>query len=203
MQPNPRKTKSVRMLGRVDVAALKKAVLAIPEDVWERENASKPNRFDALDRTHHIVFRFVKNATDWTAYYDLPMWKEFRPLLEPVMNEAVADYRYARGEFPRIMLARMAPGGVILPHMDSSPVARWPHKIHVPLETNDRVTFFVDPGHYRLAEGEAYELNNMGTHAVRNEGTTNRIHLIFEYFDPDQPVPGMAAFPLRSGRTPV
>jgi hypothetical protein len=188
MQPNPRKTKGVRALGRVDAAALTKAVLAIPEEIWERENVSKPNRFDALDRTHHIVFRFVKDGYDWTTYYDLPMWSEFAPLLEPVLRQAIAAYGYERGEFPRIMLARMAPGGVILPHTDSSVAARWPHKIHVPLQTNDRVTFFVDPSVYHLAEGQAYELNNMGTHAVRNDGTTNRIHLIFEYFDPGQPV---------------
>lgn len=188
MQPNPRKTKGMRTLGPVDIAALKKAVLAIPEDIWERENAAKPNRFDALDRTHHIVFRFVKGLKDWTGSYDLPMWEEFRPLLEPVMQQAVAAYGYARGEFPRVMLARMAPGGVILPHTDNSPSARWPHKIHVPLQTNERVTFFVDPSVYHLAEGQAYELNNICTHAVRNDGATNRIHLIFEYFDPDQPV---------------
>lgn len=188
MQPNPRKTKGVRTLGAVDIAALKKAVLAIPEDVWQREDASKPNRLEALDRTQHIVFRFIQSPKDWRSYRDLPMWSEFAQLLEPVLRQATAAYGYERGEFPRIMLARMAPGGVILPHMDSSPAARWPHKIHVPLQTNDRVTFFVDPSVYHLAEGEAYELNNMGTHAVRNDGTTNRTHLIFEYFDPGQPV---------------
>ena len=36
------------------------------------------------------------------------------------------------------MLARMAPGGVIHPHQDANPAAKWPHKIHVPIVTNDR-----------------------------------------------------------------
>ena len=30
--------------------------------------------------------------------------------------------------------------------------------------------------------------NNMQTHAVRNDGDVDRIHLIFELFDPDQPL---------------
>ena len=29
----------------------------------------------------------------------------------------------------------------------------------------------------------------MGAHAVENRGTGDRIHLIFEYFDRDQPKP--------------
>jgi aspartyl/asparaginyl beta-hydroxylase (cupin superfamily) len=87
------------------------------------------------------------------------------------------------------MLARMAPGGVIHPHRDENPAAKWPHKIHVPLTTNDGVTFLVDGIGYRLPEGEAVEVNNMSVHGVENRGPTDRIHLIFEYYDLDQPEP--------------
>ena len=69
----------------------------------------------------------------------------------------------AAGEFPRVMLARMAPGGVIHPHRDENPAAKWPHKIHVPIVTNDDVTFYVDGTAYHFAEGEAVEVNNMAS----------------------------------------
>jgi hypothetical protein len=192
LQPNPRKTTSVRDLGRVDISRLREAVLAIPESTWDAEDADKPNRFGALDRTRHIVFRFVSSFEDWREAYDRPLWPEWRALLEPLMAQAVRPYGYARGEYPRVMLARMAPGGIIKPHRDANPAARWPHKIPVPLLTNDRVTFFVDGIGYRMPEGEAYEVNNMGVHAVENAGDSDRIHLIFEYYDPDQPVPAAA-----------
>ena len=74
-------------------------------------------------------------------------------------------------------------------HRDANAAAKWPHKIHVPLLTNDKVTFYVDGIGYHLPEGEAVEVNNMGVHAVKNDGDTDRIHLIFEYFDADQPAP--------------
>ena len=189
VHPNPRKTGSVRRLGTLDISALRDAVLAIPEDTWEAENAGKPNRFDALDRTRHIVFRFVDGFRDWRGSHDRPLWAEWRSLLEPVLAEAVSPYGYARADFPRVMLARMAPGGVIKPHRDANPAAKWPHKIHVPLLTNDQVTFYVDGVGHHFAEGEAVEVNNMGVHAVQNAGDTDRIHLIFEYFDLDQPDP--------------
>ncbi|MEZ5995318.1 MAG: aspartyl/asparaginyl beta-hydroxylase domain-containing protein [Hyphomonadaceae bacterium] len=193
LEPNPRKTKDFRDLGAVDITALREAVLAIPEEVWEAENGAKPNRFGALDQASHIIFRFVTNFDDWRSSANHRLWPEWGPRLEPVLAQAVADYRYARGGFPRIMLARLPAGGVILPHVDANPAAKWPHKIHVPLQTNERAMFFVNGVGRHIAEGEAVEVNNLGVHAVRNGGSTDRIHLIFEYYDMDQSPPSWAA----------
>lgn len=187
MYANPRKTSSVRQLGLIDIGELRAHVLAIPEAVWDLEDASKPNRFETLDKTRHIVFRFVRGLGDWRNSYDRPLWAEWRERLEPVLQRATEQYRYDRGAFPRIMLARMAPGGIIQPHRDNMPSATWPHKVHVPLQTNSQVGFFVDPTVHHFAEGQAVEVNNLGVHSVTNEGTEDRIHLIFEYFDEDQP----------------
>jgi hypothetical protein len=193
MQPNPRKTTSIRRLGTVDVEPLRNAVLALPDAVWDAENASKPNRFGALDATRHIISRFVSNFRDWRQSYDRPLWNDWREKLEPVLAAATTDYGYQRGAFPRVMLARMAPGGVIHPHRDENPAAKWPHKIHVPILTNQNVSFYVDGVGYQFAEGEAVEVNNMGLHAVENRGSTDRIHLIFEYYDIDQAEPAWIA----------
>jgi hypothetical protein len=200
MEPNPRKTTGIRKLGQVNIAALKEAVAAIPEEMWEAENANKPNRrFDALDTTRHIMFRFVRSFRDWRNSFDQPLWDDWKPLVEPLLRAATEPYGYAHGAFPRVMLARMAPGGVIHPHRDENPAAKWPHKIHVPLQTNEDVTFYVDGVAYHFDEGEAVEVNNMGLHAVENRGATHRIHLIFEYYDLDQPDPAWLA-PLLATR---
>jgi Aspartyl/Asparaginyl beta-hydroxylase len=201
MDTNPRKTQSIRRLGRVDIAALRERVLALPEAVWNAENQSKPNRFGALDATRHIIFRFVSNFVDWRDSYDRPLWQDWKPLLEPVLAEATGPYGYRRSAFPRVMLARMAPGGVIHPHRDENPAAKWPHKIHVPLLTNDEVLFHVDGRAFQFAEGEAVEVNNMAVHAVENRGSTDRIHLIFEYYDLDQPEPAWLAIEQAARRS--
>jgi aspartyl/asparaginyl beta-hydroxylase len=186
---NPRKTQSIRRLGAVDIAAIREDILAIPDIVWDFENSSKPNAYKALDETRHIVFRFVDSTRDWRESYDRPLWEAWRGKLEPVLSQATRPYGYARGMFPRVMLARMKPGGVIRPHNDTNIAARWPHKIHVPIQTNDEVAFLVGDTEYHFPAGEAVEVDNMGMHAVRNAGVTDRIHLIFEYFDLDQPDP--------------
>lgn len=186
---NPRKTTGVRALGLVDIAALRADVLAIPETVWEAENAAKPNRFEVLDQTRHVVFRFIDSPRDWRGSHDRPAWAAWRGKLEPVMAQAVRDYGYAHGVFPRVMLARMPPGGVIHPHIDANPAAKWPHKIHVPLTTNPGVVCFFGGDEHHFPPGHAVEVDNLGPHWVRNDGDTSRIHLIFEYYDAEQPDP--------------
>lgn len=196
---NPRKTTGVRKLGPVDIVALRASVLAIPEDVWEAENARKPNKFEVLDATRHIAFRFIDSPRDWRRSHDRTAWPQWRGLLEPVLAQAIRGYGYQRGIFPRVMLARMPAGGVIYPHVDANPAAKWPHKIHVPLETNARVVSCFGGAEHYFAPGEAVEVNNLGPHWVRNGGETDRIHLIFEYYDADQPEPDWLAPLLFTG----
>lgn len=191
MFPNPRKTRSLLPLGPIDLGSVRDDILAIPETVWQRENARKPNSgtaYGSLERTDHIVFRFVRSPKDWREHVDYPIWAEWRERLLPLLQTAVRPYGYARVEFPRVMLARMPAGGLIRPHKDANPAALWPHKIHIPITTNEQVKFFIDPDHHHLQVGQAYEVNNLGVHAVQNGGDSARIHLIFECFDPDQPV---------------
>jgi hypothetical protein len=202
MQPNPRKTTSLRHLGKVDIAQLREAVLAIRESVWDAEDENKPNqRYERAgaarapkpgqvwNKTRHIIFRFIAHHRDWRESADWPLWQTWRERLLPVMEQATRPYGYVRAAYPRVMLARMAAGGKITPHMDQHVAAQWPHKIHVPLTTNPQVGFRIGDTIHHLPEGEAFEVNNMGIHAVRNDGTTDRIHLIFEYYDLDQPDP--------------
>ncbi len=178
----------MRPLGPIELGLLPEWIAAIPEDVWSRENEQKPNRFEVLDKTEHIVFKFVEGLDDWRRSYERPLWNEWRDRLQPYLDAATAAYGYARGAFPRIMLARMRPGGVIHPHIDGAPAARWPHKIHIPIFSNAQVGFYVEPEWYHLPVGQAFEVNNAGVHAVRNDGDCDRIHLIFEYYDVDQPI---------------
>jgi len=187
MYANPRKTTSVRFLGQIELGSLREELLSIPEELWDLEDSLKPNRFETLDKTRHIVFRFIKDLNDWRQAYDRPIWNAWREKITPIIEQAVKPYGYAKGSFPRIMLARMAPGGIIHAHRDNMPSATWPHKIHIPILTNEKVGFYVEPTTYHFKVGQAVEVNNLGPHAVRNNGDTDRIHLIFEYYDTEQP----------------
>jgi hypothetical protein len=184
---NPHKTATVRELGPVDLSLLRPHVLAMPEGAWDKTEdfEANYNKLGVIRSASHCIFRFCDRRQSPFRYYDLPAWRTWQPLLLPVMHEAVRPYGYARGFFPRIMLARLPGGTFIPPHVDGDPRASVPHKIHVPVATNPQVHFFVGEQRFYFEAGSAYEVNNAARHSVVNGGDSPRIHLIFEYLDAD------------------
>ena len=124
--------------------------------------------------------RQVSAPVDW---YALPAWGEWAPLVQPLLDEAARRLGYAQAEFPRVMLARLPAGAEIAVHRDGGRFPAFPHKLHIALETNPHVEFYVDPAWRHLPRGQLVEVNNNLSHAVRNDGRTPRVHLIFECFE--------------------
>ena len=177
------KPETFRPLGAVDVAALIAAVGKVPDGFWTAADAAKQNAFPCFQHTLHIIFRFVDPGHSVRDWRDLPLWSAWQGLLLPVMQQAIAPYGFTAPQFPKAMLARLAAGQRINPHRDSASNNRYCHKIHVPLFTNPQATLLAGETERHLPVGEACELNNLGRHAARNDGATDRIHFIFEVFD--------------------
>jgi hypothetical protein len=139
---NPRKTTGVRKLGPVDIAALAAAVSGDPRGRLGHGERRQAEPVRGAGR--HAPYRFPLHRQPSR----LARLARSRGLARVARlagagdGAAVRDYGYARGVFPRVMLARMPPGGVIHPHIDANPAAKWPHKIHVPLSTNPGVVSF-------------------------------------------------------------
>lgn len=180
------KTKSVRLLGSVDIAALKQTVLDLPEAIWDIETKKRENNFWCFTRTRHIVFKFQTEIEDPKNYKEKPLWFIWQSKLLPLMEKAVEPYQYKNGLFPKVMLAKLLPHSKIAAHIDANPRNRRLHKIHIPLFTNKNVQFVVEDNSYFLEEGNAYEVNNIASHKAINDSDEPRIHLIFEYFDAEQ-----------------
>jgi mannose-6-phosphate isomerase-like protein (cupin superfamily) len=53
-------------------------------------------------------------------------------------------------------------------------------RIHIPIQTNNRLAFFVEDEQIVMREGECWYLNLQLRHRVRNDGDTNRIHLVVD-----------------------
>jgi len=180
---NPNKTKTVRELGQVDISVIRAEIINLSPQFWQEQNSNKPNSFKALKQTEHIVFKFIRNFQSHLDSVEYPIWETWREKIEPPLNFATKSYGYQQGMYPRIMLAKLPPGSRIPLHIDANAAANYPHKIHIPIQTNDKAYFFVDKTTYHFAEGYAYEVNNKTRHGAVNFGETPRIHLIFEYCD--------------------
>ena len=179
------KTDYFRHLGAADLTALVQRVKQIPETLWESQNEAKPNKIAQLNETRHIMFRFITNTDRVFDFSDHPvLWDEWKDMLLPIMEQAAAKLGYKEYRFPRVMLARVPAGGDISGHYDGE-ASHYIHKIHVPLITNDKALFRVGQREMHLPAGQIFEVNNKRIHAVRNDGTTDRIHLIFECYNID------------------
>lgn len=177
------KTKNIRELGKVDISELKKWVNKLSEAVWINETKTRENDFDCFHNTQHIIFRFPDDLRDRTIVHSNPIWKIWKPILTPILNQAVTTYGYRKGTIKAVMLAKLKAGNKIDSHTDGSLKYYFLHKIHIPIQTNDKVDFYIKTNSYHLKEGIAYEVNNIVKHSVENRGKTDRIHLIFEYLE--------------------
>lgn len=177
------KPDTVRDLGPVDIGKLLGALEQVPDRIWEHEDSVKDNPFACFHQSRHIIFRFVHRDNDPWNFAPKPLWAVWQPLLLPVMRQAIAPYAFVDPVFPKAMLARLRAHGEIKRHRDGPGTNLVTHKIHVPLQTNALAMFEAGDAVVHLERGRAYEVNNVGPHAVRNGGDQDRIHFIFEVFE--------------------
>lgn len=82
----------------------------------------------------------------------------------------------------RALLARLPSGSEIRPHVDSGPLLARTIRIHVPVETNDRVWMLCNGEAYRMLPGEVWALNNGAEHGVWNRDPYRaRTHMICDF----------------------
>jgi hypothetical protein len=130
------------------------------------------------------MFRYIQGDTNVFDFHEFPAWDEWKDLLLPIMEQAANQLGYENYRFPRVMFAWLAAGGEISRHSDGN-ASHYIHKIHVPLITNSETIFQVGRQAKHLPVGEIFEVNNKRTHSVKNDGKTDRIHLIFECYNMD------------------
>ncbi len=159
------------------------ARLQADENAWLNQD-DKPNAFKVFaGNTRHLVFQFPVERSWHLPTRFFPCWEEWKSLVLPIVEIATRGYGYRQGQTSRIMLARLLAGKQSLMHVDHTPSADVPHKIHVPLSTHPDIGFLIQDRRYHLARGQSYEVNNKRLHGTCNPSPVDRIHLIFDYFD--------------------
>ncbi len=180
---NVKKPENILKLGKADISEIRKLIPRLSEKVWNLENSQKENKFKCFHHTQHIVFRFIEGNRNHRNFYSNPIWDVWQNQLLPIMDSVITKYNYENPVYPKVMLARLAANSVIDSHSDGAGSHPHTHKIHIPIQTNEKAHFFIRDEAFHLKKGIAYEVNNLVPHAVENHGSTDRIHLIFEVFN--------------------
>ena len=175
-----------RSYGTVDVAPLQTRVAELGERMWSSEYAAAENI--VIKRPFHDK-RGIQNlilifcGTGLQQVYHLPLWPQWRPLLEPLF----AALGLHVGQVVRCLFAGMPNGKHITPHHDNGLWVSRTHRVHIPVITNSGVIFNVGPtfddmSRIAFNEGCVVELNNAAKHEVLNEGDF-RVHLILDWVE--------------------
>lgn len=99
----------------------------------------------------------------------------------PYFSEILDAFQCRQG---RVRILKLAPGAGINMHRDirheAANIAVGRVRLHIPIYTNDKVTFFVGGEKIKMLPGRLYYVNFSKLHYVRNDGDTDRLHLVLD-----------------------
>lgn len=180
----------MRLSAGLDVGPLLLAIKRRP-DFWKEDTHLRDYPQGPFKQIESIMLRFpVKTVheteealqehlstydqhenVDYPAYKLLP---EARPLVMNLMA-------YVGGErLGRVMINKIAPGGVIYPHADTPAHANYYSRFHIVLQSQPGVVFRAGDEQVYMATGEAWWFDNKQVHEVINNSADDRIHMIVD-----------------------
>lgn len=99
----------------------------------------------------------------------------------PYFREILDSFNCNQG---RVRILKLSPGAGINIHRDirheAANIAVGRVRLHIPIITNDKVTFFVGGEKIKMVPGRLYYVNFSKLHYVKNEGDADRIHLVLD-----------------------
>lgn len=169
----------VRLPLRFDVAAMRVDLATLEAMDWTAHfvTSNYSGQWDVLPLRAqagavHPVMMIYSDPTvsDWV---DTPMLAH-----APALAAAIAAFD-CRVEAARLM--RLTPGSAIHEHRDHDlDAAEGRARIHVPVTSNPQVSFLLNGTAVAMLPGEAWYLRLADPHAVRNDGPSDRVHLVLD-----------------------
>jgi len=166
----------VRLGLMIDATRLAAEVAALPDSVWDVRGGRSRYPSQGVHQAAETVF--LRGYAP--AEGDIPV--EDRPTLDllPYVRQLIERDVGSRPQ--RCLLARLPAGGIVAPHIDRAPYFSKTLRVHVPVQSHDRVWMICDGLAYLMKPGEAWVLNNTTVHGVWNaHQTLSRTHLICDF----------------------
>ncbi len=169
-----------KVFGKVDIQPFLDGYNKISDDDWDKYTwRQDANPMHGASKSLAIIydqdFRHF-NTTRHEFYDRLNFGDIIIPMQDLLQNE------YGPGYIVRAVLVKLEKGNSIKPHSDVGASYSLSHRIHVPLICEqDKVEYVVNGESRYFDIGTMFELNNMRTHSVHNNGNIDRVNLLFDF----------------------
>ena len=168
-----------KMYGNVDVQDLKNKINTL--DWTEHTLRQKLFKVHEHTQTLEIMWDMQSLQSDKIGkihpnYYELNM-ESFLNNIKPIY-----ETNFGKGHFIRVLFVKLKSNTNIAPHVDTGKSLVNSKRTHIPIITNDLVTFTIGGEIKNLKEGEIWEINNIKEHSVDNNSSEDRIHLIIDWY---------------------
>lgn len=164
-------------------------------DVSRAIGALKRNTKHFSDLTGRQTYAGTAHPDSETIYLRMPpeltlstMFNSLEAVDYPLIKvPEFADLVYTmtakvKGRLARVMLVKLKAGGRIHPHIDQGPYAEATDRYHLPIVTNSLAWLRSGGDKRHLGAGEIWWFNKHAMHEGANNGPTDRVHLIVDYF---------------------
>jgi hypothetical protein len=170
-----------RFLSKIDIIDLKNKIKELPNEMWD-EHILRQTLFEPHKHTQTLEIMWDMGSLEinkvgkiHSNYYKLDM-ELFLNKLKPIY-----ELNYGKGYFVRVLLVKLKSNTNIATHIDNGESLINCKRTHIPIITNELVSFTIDNEKKYLSEGEIWEINNTKEHSVNNDSNEDRIHLIVDY----------------------
>lgn len=179
-----------RLAQNIDVTPLMLAIQRRPE-LWKEDTYLRDFPQGPFKQIESIMLRFpvkgvcdtMEELKDHQSRYDqhenidypaYAILTEARPLVMALMTRVGGE------RLGRVMINKIAPGGMIYPHADTPAHTEYYTRFHIALQSQPGVDFRAGDEHVYMATGEAWWFDNKQEHEVINNSADDRIHMIID-----------------------
>ena len=166
----------VRLPIAVEADRLRTEVGALPSELW----GTRGGRVGVHSAAEALFLRGYAPAEGEKPIEDRPALDHL-PYIRSILGQIVPAQPL------RALLARLPAGANIPVHVDHGDYFTKSLRIHLAVETNDRVWMLAGGRAYQMKPGEVWSINNLGEHGVVNaHPSLSRTHLIADFLPSEQ-----------------
>ena len=168
----------IELRKKYDTSLLKNIVQNF-ESEWFIDTARQETEYTHKDTMSYFIYKHPIHWKLGEGYQgkDVCQNKDIKNIVDPIVKDLESLYD---GRVGQCLLIKLPGNQNIRKHYDSGDYLMSSRRNHIPIITNNNVTFTVGKTTVSMQEGECWEINNAKNHSVENNGSESRVNLLID-----------------------